>query len=230
LTTARITVLTTPARPQYLAGTLEAIDAAGGASFAGLRTVYVDGPADDVRAPPGWGVVSLTAGGPSCGTRLSLWGILHRAALGEAPYLLYFEDDVRAARNGITRMCSYEVPPKFGFLTFFQQNPNMNPAPGIHPLPYGRPYWGCQALKIPGRSLARFADRATVPPTWKTKHSCDIWLGEQLKAGVVLPSIVRHVGEVSTIPSQGRIGLTGQDAHRAGLGYAGDDFDALDLP
>lgn len=230
MTSPRLSVLTTPARPQYLPDTLQAIDAAGGASFDGLRTVYVDGPADDVSAPPGWGVVSLTAGGPSCGTRLSLWGILHRAALAGAPFLLHFEDDLRISRNGITRMCSYEVPPKFGFLTFFQQNPNMSPAPGIQPLPYGRPYWGCQALKFPARSLAMFADRATAPPIWKTIHSCDIWLGEQLKAGVVLPSIVRHVGEVSTIPALKRIGLAGPDAHRAGLGYAGDDFDALDLP
>lgn len=222
-----ISVLTVPRRPQYLEGTLRAIDAAGAAQFEGKKTVYVDGPATGyewIVPLTGWVIDSLHR--ESRGTRPSLWQILHRAALAGAPYLLHFEDDIRLCRNAIAAMAAIDVPPAFGFLSFFQQNAGMPDTPGFHGLPPGRTWWGAQALKVPARSLHRFKKDVSAPPENYRSGECDVWLGDHLRGGVLLPSIVRHIGEESAIPTQKGERATG---HRAGLQYAGDDFDAGSL-
>ena len=226
-----LSVLTTPRRLQYLAGTLTAIDAAGGADFPGRRVVSVDGAADLVRplVPPGWSIDSLSPA--SRGTRKSMWEILHRAAGAGVPALLYFEDDVRLARNAIAVMARAEVPAEFGFLSFFQMNKGMPTAPGIYR--YRKPsaevsgFWGTQAFKVPARSLAQFAGPDPTPARYQ--HACDVWIGEQLVPGIVIPSIVRHVGVSSSIPSQFLHSITGEHVHRAGIAYAGDEADALEV-
>ncbi len=56
-----LTVLTTPARPEYLLATLASIDAAGGDRFAGNRIVFVDGDRGQVPdVPPGWASAQIT--------------------------------------------------------------------------------------------------------------------------------------------------------------------------
>jgi hypothetical protein len=226
-----LSVLTTPRRLQYLRGTLDAIDAAGGAAFSGRRIVSVDGAVDLVRplARPGWDVESLSPA--SRGTRKSMWEILHRAAGAAVPFLLYFEDDVRLTVNAIAAMERTDVPAEYGFLSFFQMNKGMPTTPGIHR--YRKPsadvsgFWGSQCMKIPARSLAKFAGADPTPPRYQ--HACDVWIGEQLVPGIVLPSIVRHVGVSSSIPSQFLHTISGDHIHRAGLAYAGDDADALQV-
>lgn len=219
-----LSVLTTPRRPQYLLGTLEAIIHAGAAAFDGRLVVFVDGPLVSVPAP--WACVSLTDGGPSVGTRRSLWSIFHRAATDDVPYLLYFEDDVRLAHNAIPAMQLFEVPDAFGFVSFCKTNPTVDSKPGLRMLPEGGKFWGTMAVKIPARSLARFAAAESAPPK-DYAYAGDVWLGQQLQAGVVVPSIVRHIGAVSTIPGQENEGLEGRFWYRAGLDYVGDDADAL---
>jgi len=226
-----LSVLTTPRRLKYLQGTLEAIDGAGGAAFSGRRVVHVDGAVDLVRplARPGWDVESLSPA--SRGTRKSMWEIFHRAAGAGAEALLYFEDDVRLARNAIAVMTRAEVPAEYGFLSFFQMNKGMPTTPGIHryrkPDPSVSGFWGSQAIKLPARSLAKFAGPDPTPPRYQ--HACDVWLGEQLVPGIVIPSIVRHVGVSSSIPSQFLHTITGEHVHRAGIAYAGDEADAIDV-
>jgi len=229
--TLRLSVLTTPRRLKYLRETLQAIDAAGGADFPGRRVVSVDGDPATVRplAPAGWDVDSLSP--TSRGTRKSMWEIMHRAANAGVSALLYFEDDVRLARNAIRVMARAVVPDEFGFLSFFQMNKGMSDKPGIHrywkPHPSVSGFWGSQALKVPARSLAKFAGPDTTPARYQ--HACDVWIGEQLVPGIVLPSIVRHVGVSSSIPAQHSHTITGDHIHRAGLQYAGDDADALQV-
>ncbi len=87
-------------------------------------------------------------------------------------------------------------------------------------------HWGNQALKLPARSLEMFRSPST-DPIDEYRFSSDVWLGEKLGTyGIVLPAIVRHVGNETTIPSQ-----AGQRAigHRAGLNYPGDSYDARNL-
>ncbi len=229
-----LTVLTTPARPEYLLATLASIDAAGGDRFAGNRIVFVDGDRGQVPAvPPGW--AKLTTGDGPRGTRRAMWKILHLAGIARAPYVLYFEDDLRLCRRAIGAMSAIEVPPGLGFLAFFNQH-GPAPEPGIHcrradDPKYGHGFWGNQALKIPLRSLRVF-ERPRSEPVGQWAYASDVWLGEQLASrraatewfGIYSPTLVRHVGEQTTIPSQK--GQTNA-GHRAGLNYAGDDYDAL---
>lgn len=234
-----ISVLTTPARPEYLRDTLASIDDAGGRHFRGNRVVFVDGRIDDVPAvPAGW--VKMTTGGPAArGSRRAMWKVLNFAALARVPYLLYFEDDVRLCRNAIDAMAGLVVPTGVAFIAMLNQKKGVSERHGIHCRraddPANAPgHWGSQALKIPLRSLRAFERRHTEPINgWP--YSSDVWLGSQLATrksaehhyGILVPSLVRHVGARSTIPTQETFAA---DGHRAGLGYAGDDFNAELLP
>lgn len=232
-----ISVLTTPRRPDYLRGTLAAIDDAGGAAFAGRKIVFVDDDATERVRPlvgPGWDVERLSPqSSPGVlratlrGTLRSMWEILHRAALARAGFLLYFEDDVRLSLNAITAMSSFSVPDELEALSFFQMNPGMSTEPGTHRFRLPR-FWGAQCLKIPDRSLARFAgDDDETLPTYP--FACDVWIGERLSIGIVLPAIVRHIGALTSIPRQLGQTLVGDWAYRAGLAYAGDGADAFEV-
>jgi len=223
-----ITVLTTPRRQDYLRETLQSIDDAGAATLV-HKTVFVDGDKNLVRkhVPHGWQLQSCHVTNTSRGSRLSLWRILHTAAEARVPNLLHFEDDIRLCKNAIPTMMAIEVPADVGFLSFFQQNKNMPGTHGFHCIPNGQKWWGNQALKIPARSLAKFLDVKSKPADPTPIHQADVWLGERLRGCVLLPSIVRHVGLVTTIPSQKAETLSGDSIHRAGLHYVGDTYDAL---
>jgi hypothetical protein len=220
-------VVTTPRRPQYWRGTVDAIDAAGGRSFTGRKVIFVDGAADVSHNPDGWEFESLTNNEPSRGTCRSFWEIFHRAALAGTPELLFFEDDVRFARNAITAMSAYQVPPNLGALSFLNMNPGMaGRGPGVHRYT-GRHFWGSQALKLPARALERFTRTDNIPTGYP--HAGDVWIGHRFRIGIVIPALVRHIGAKSSIPCQADHTLEGPHAHRAGLDYAGDDFDALGI-
>lgn len=228
-----LTVLTTPARTEYLLDTLASIDAAGGDRFPGNRVVFVDGDRNAVPAvPPGW--AKLTVGDGPRGSRRAMWKILHLACIARVPYCLYLEDDLRLCRRAIAAMSAIEVPAGLGFLSFFNQH-GAAPEPGIHcrrsdDPKFGHGFWGSQALKIPWRSLRQFAWPRSEPGGWP--FASDVWLGEQLASkrapepffGIHSPALVRHIGERTTIPSQEGQTNTG---HRAGLDYAGDAYDAV---
>jgi hypothetical protein len=233
-----LSVLTTPSRRQYLQGTLDSLArASGGGLFRGHRLLFVDGDAKQIEAPPGWTTIGIGDGAQPRGSRRSVWRILHMAALAAVPYLLFFEDDVRACRNAAIAMAAIPVPDGCAFLTFCNQKKGLPPAPpAIYCRraddPANKPgHWGNQALKVPAHSLRRFAAPSTEPRD-QYAYASDVWLGEQLAAsstadhhyGIVVPSLVRHIGAVTTIPSQLGMGLEG---HRSGLNYPGDDFDAL---
>ena len=223
-----LTVLTTPKRPQYLVDTCNAIDDAGGRIFPGWKMVLVDGPSVDYRTMvPEWGVRSLTQEKPPEGTRMAIWKIMRWANIARAPYLLYFEDDIRLSAHAVTAMSRYPVPPDLGFLSFFSMDPRISSEPGIHRT-NNKEFWGTQALKIPYRSLTKFRDENTEPRN-QHRFSADIWLGMQLSAGVVVPSLVRHIGEVSAVQTGQGVGLTGKWSHRGGLHYMGDNFNALSI-
>jgi hypothetical protein len=158
------------------------------------------------------------------------------AAIARVPYVLFFEDDVRFTRNAIVAMAAIPVPPPLGFLAWCNQKRGLPDTPPAPPAIYSRVaaapanapgHWGNQALKIPARSLYLFRHPSTEPRATEYAYASDNWIGEQLVTyGIVLPALVRHVGAETTIPVQSGQGL---DGHRAGLNYAGDGFDALNL-
>jgi hypothetical protein len=232
-----IAVLTTPTRTQYLRGTLAAIGAAGGDLVDASRIVFVDGDPDrsPVVSDLRWTKISVSGGGPPRGSRRAVWRVLHLAAIARVPYLIFFEDDVRPCRNAILAMSLIPVPRGLGFLTWCNQKTGLPATPPAPPAIYLRSasdpanapgHWGNQALKLPARALHLFAQPSTEPRD-EYAYSSDTWLGEKLgRYGIVVPSIIRHVGAETTIPAQAGMGI---DGHRGGLNYAGDDFDALAL-
>lgn len=195
----------------------------------------VDGSPDSISVPPTWELLSLAP--ESQGTRPSLHKILNQAAEADVPFLLYFEDDVRACVHAIEAMIAIPVPESCGFLTFCNQKQGYDDRPAIHlrradDLQNAPGHWGMQALKIPRRSLQYFARNIRLPRLGR--YGSDVFLGQSLASaaaptkhyGIVLPSLVRHVGELTTIRAQLNEPFEG---HRRGLNYAGDDFDARKL-
>lgn len=225
-----ISVLTTPARQKYLASTIATLEAAG-ASAEFHRAIHVDGDDRLVADFSGWEKISVSSREPARGTRLAMWRIFYRGALNNAPFLLYFEDDIAVCKNTVTAMAALAVPDEFDFISFLQMNPVLPMRAGKLRRVNGTPFWGAQALKLPARSLARFVHEIGNPVGQYTQ-ACDNWLGEHLKGAVVDPTIVRHVGEETTIPVQLEQGVglhRPEDLHRRGLNYAGDDFDAMEI-
>lgn len=236
-----LTVLTTPRRPQYLAPTLENIDLWGGAAFLPITTpikkiVMVDGHAGPETFRPGWSTHSLSE--QSDGSRLSLYKILKLAAQAKADFLIYCEDDIRMARYAVEAIIDLRVPRDCGFLTFCNQKKGYDDSPAIHRRLGDHPsngpgHWGTQAMKIPRSSLDYF--NAKIPqPLKQYRYASDNFIGHSLASstaptkmyGIVIPSVVRHIGEQTTIENQAHEKFEG---HRLGLNYASDDYDARNL-
>jgi hypothetical protein len=235
-----LSVVTTPSRLRYLADTLEHLDTHGGADhFLGNKVICVDGAMANVPRRDGWSMLPVGArDGSAVGTRRGMWKILHLAALAKAPYVIYCEDDIRCSRLAVVAISLLSVQPGVGFYTFFNAKEGLPSVPGIHCRKADDPknapgHWGSQCLKIPFRSLRKFADPKTEPKD-EYRFAGDVWLGEQLATarsvehyyGIVLPALVRHIGAETTIPVLKRQGMP---PHRLGLNYAGDGYDAMML-
>lgn len=236
-----LTVLTTPRRPQYLTPTLENIDLQGGAAYLPItspikKIVMVDGPTGPDSFRPGWSTHSLSD--QSDGSRMSLYRIMVLAAQAGAEFVIYCEDDIRVCRYAIDAIIDLRVPRDCGFLTFCNQKKGYNDTPAIHRRPGDHPsnapgHWGTQAMKIPKGSLEHFAKKV-IEPRGQYRYGSDNYIGHVLASstaptqqyGIVIPGIVKHVGENTTIESQTNEAFGG---HRLGLNYPGDDYDARNL-
>ncbi len=213
-----LTVLHNPARPEYLQRTLLELDSAGAAQLGAkgelFRWIAVDGDPDAVNAPPGWSKGSV--GNGSTGTRRALQRIVQAGADAGAPHLLYFEDDVIASKNAVSALQLIPVHPRAGFLVACNTRDGITDDRRPFPRP-ARPFprlalvaadgnltpggfWGTQALKLPGRTLAHLA-RLTIPDSDPVR-SGDVWLGENAASraapwpefAVLVPSIFQHIG------------------------------------
>lgn len=209
-----LSVLTTPRRPQYLQRTLVELDHAGAAELAAagelFRWIGVDGDPEHVSAPPGWAKGRV---GDGQGTRYAMLRTIQAAADAEAPYLLYFEDDLLACRAAVTAMAALVVPGDCGFVTGFDCRHFRDDAAAAlsrhraddPTFPQG--YWGSQALKIPASSL-RYLQHAQIDARDANHpNASDVWIGQQLASrgglrewyGVLCPSLFQHVGARSAV-------------------------------
>lgn len=235
-----LTVLSTKLRPQYLLPTLEALDLNGGAvGFPGPKIVMFDGGLAPVRRF-GWAIQALSPDGVQLKQTRAFVEICKRAVIADCPYVLYFEDDVFPCRDAIRAMVYMEVPKGVSFLTFCNQKDGCDSpwtphiearradAPANHP-----GHWGCQALKLPRRTL-EICSRLTVPDEGYLRIYYDNIIGEFTASrkspehhyGIVLPAMFRHTGEITTV--EGQVDQK-WEGHRLGLNYAGDQADGLEL-
>lgn len=237
-----VTVLTSPARPHYVRDTLRRLDGAGASSFR--RQIFVDGPSWKVEPLPGWEVRQCTFNGSPMGSAASSAAVLAAAADEGAEKLLYFEDDVIPCRNAVTAMSKWRIPPDVGFLAFcdIKNLGNARGGPGIIRAPGGPwkrdgdGFWGSQAVVVPRRSLD---DIQAIPhhqrPRWRRslwpyRNASDVQMGLMLASppgtyGVIFPSLVDHVGDVSAVNPEWRL----THANRRPHNFPGEDFDALTL-
>jgi hypothetical protein len=177
-------------------------------------------------------------GGPELGSmphNVIVTHAVHESILGDFRAVLYsvpegkdwlfLEDDLSPCRQAYTFMAAYEIPSYVGLVSFFDYR-NQWPSPGLHCDPV-QPFWGSQALKIPGRivdslkrlAVARFAD---------DMKGWDTWLGramDELRLNVAhyAPSVVQHIGARSVVYSDVAIRPTANN-------FPGEDFDAWTMP
>lgn len=229
-----LSVLTCPTRPHYWEQTIMAIDAAGGAYFHGRKVLFVDGDPDGPiyyrgAVASGWAVRDCRKEiGQRQGSARSMLAVLQAAAADEAPYLLYFEDDLQLARHAVEVMERMPVPGDFWALQFCDLKriggPDIiNTAQTDH-------HWGNQAMKLPRWTIERGAKWAS---TYEHQHpyASDVLLGMIGTTpatpffGVVAPSIVQHIGAESICNPNRDLSEYGRSAHN----FPGVDFDARTL-
>lgn len=242
-----VTVLTTPARPQYLHDTLDRLDAAGAAAFQ--RVVFFDGQIQGRRlfeiSHPGWELLQCHPEGLPLGSAAASFEAMEAAAILGADRLLYFEDDVVPCRNAVTAMARWPIPPDCGFVAFTDirglgtGRPSLVRAPGGPWKKDGDGFWGSQAVAIPRASLDHIKSFPTHQrdswrrSLWPFRNASDVQMGLLLASasapaslyGVVSPSLVNHIGDVSAVNPGWALG----QPYRSPANFAGEEFDALSL-
>jgi len=226
-------VVSTCPRPRganYLAGTLERLDAAGAHGLD--RMVLSDGP---LEGACDWPNIERVPARRS--TRENLWQAFRLALEVQAERLLYFEDDLWPCRNAVARMVAVPVPEGTALVSYHDKRWRSlgRTAVGVHVVPApdvdGKGFWGSQALSIPRRALEYLATRDPYAiRTANTARNCDRVLEDYVavspwpRIAYHAPSLIRHVGEVSVAHPD----RTNPPTHIP-WNYAGDDFDALSL-
>lgn len=211
-----VSTCTRPGGVDYLPGTLLALETAGALAYR--RVVVADGGR---AAPCAWPL--MTPPRPM-GSRFNLWRLLMVAYWAEAARLVFFEDDVRPCRGAVRRLAELVIPPDVAFVSAFDcRRVAEGAGAGVHPFAFDEgPFMHSQALVFPAETIDLLAH---LPPAEDgDRMGADTWIAqvcaraERRWYGVHVPSLVRHVGDVSV-------------AHAAPCrfpvrNYPGDDFDA----
>jgi hypothetical protein len=210
----------------YLEGTLGCIDREGGVDID-ERVVLASGNRPDVLAP--WTVYHNRQ---KDGSRFNMWRAFERAVIEGWDRLLYFEDDIRLAKNAVRAAAAIELPPDVAFLDLRDVSALRGPitgcrlrlAPGLYKVPvagaHGGWYSGTHALVIPRWTFKTLLEQGV--PEWvpleqhfeiEGKNAADKALGRaivQMGAdyyGATVPSLVtEHIGEVSAVTTFSTMG------------------------
>lgn len=201
-----VSVLTTPHRPQYLNETLRQL-LNNGASTR-VRFIYCDGlPAPAVDGWPIYGACKQE------GCRKAMWRVFRQALELDADRLLYCEDDIQLASRMVDLAFAIDVGDR-ALVSLFDRK-EFSAAqrflkPGLYDVPLQgqdrRGLFGAVCLLIPRHSLEWLVrvgegqpgmpEGADTAISWALRESP--W---QLR-GVSVPSLVEHIGDVSSMGHQ----------------------------
>lgn len=207
-----LAVLTAP-RPggiSYVARTLSSLDAAGAASWAGPRVVYVDG-IDPLQEPlpAGWEELREKPQ-PFRDERKSMWAVFAEALARGADRLTFVEDDVRAIPGALAMVDAMQVPDDLALIKWFDGHV-VAPAEGIievvchEKIVDNTGFRGACAMTLPRRTLQEFVDHPATK-TWRWRHFGDGLIGTILdgrRYGVYVPNPFQHVGGMSSTGNKG---------------------------
>jgi hypothetical protein len=209
----QVSMMACDARPHVLASCIERLeDPTGGALFSVplLRppAFYWASPSSP-PALPRWTIRPIPKGKPYLP---QFWRVLLDA--DPSVDLLWLEDDVWIVEDGLPLIASLELPPWAGAVSFFDFR-NECVASGFYRMPFARPLWGTQAVRIPAAALERLQHLARARPLMPpddlkesradAANSWDGWLGRAVEAlglymALYSPSLVQHLGtELSAI-------------------------------
>jgi len=241
-----IVVVSTCVRPSgvsYLADTIASLDANGAGVLP--RALLINGYPTEAELETmyaatrerGWGVSETRPAEPQS-SRSNLWRAL-RLARDMRSDLLFFEDDLIACKNAVTRMAQVVCPDDCAFVSFFDHCPpnrrRADGAWGLHvaPLPEdfdGSGWGGTQALSVPLRTseyLARldpFSIRTVARDRQSDKVLADFCAASPWpRFAMHAPTLFRHTGIVSAAHP----GTSVPDWRHTPRSYPGDWFDAL---
>lgn len=206
------TVLTVSTCPRegasYIEAALRSLDLAG-ADLADEKIIVSDGDFDRKKLPAPtdfcqWQVVQYDER-TTCTSQV-MWRILKLAIARGADQILYTEDDIRMARNGIARILNVGVSDDaflttyFDILQFGYKTPN-----GLYRLPM-RSFLGNQCFLMPRRAIEYLLEKEQAHELSDVAVS---WRGEESPWNHYIshvPCLVEHVGAVSVANSG--LGLT----------------------
>jgi len=202
-----ISVLTCPQRPQYLSDTMDALEFAG-ARACDMRLLMHDGPMAPVRK--GWCSFEHTR--PQ-GALAAMWWVLGVAELLGVDRLIYCEDDIMPSVGAVARIMATPILPDQALVSFFdaKEFPGakrfMEGAAGVLEVPLmgqdGKGLFGACCLLLP-RQTIKWALRVRPGAPGMPEHA-DQALSWALRdspwpvRGVSIPSLVEHVGDVSSM-------------------------------
>jgi hypothetical protein len=195
-----IAVITHP-RPggvSYLAQTLASIDE----SAKGLRALVCDDLAHELVAPPPWQTFSFQA--PMAGdNRWALWRCF-RLAVERCSDLVVFEDDVRLCRGGALYAETLQVPDGVAWVSLYDPWFRPQTPRGLWRSKAGGSAWA-QALKFPLRTcqLLDSVGCVDVDQAGSDKQLAIVGRLFDLDYAVHVPSLVQHIGVVSSVGTGG---------------------------
>lgn len=223
-----IVVRSSPRRgAQYLDKTIEQIDVNGGRDWP-HKFIVSDGT---INTRSKWPVMAYQ--GPS-GCQKSFFRIIDAFAKCPGHEYVTYEDDVDSCQNATSRILTSKVPVDCAYVSFcdVKEYIKIGHNPGLYRVPanglQNNGFWGNQCVLLPPRTITYLANAGNPAKFWP-KSNGDVALGRMIASspwpryGLHVPSLVKHIGEISTWTDKGLLG-------RQTPNFPGIDFDAQSLP
>ncbi len=202
-----------PSRVSYLAQTLAGIDASASAD----RVLVCDDLEHKLIVPLPWNLFSFQSPRPG-DNRWALWQCF-RLAVERCSDLVVFEDDVQLCRGGALYAENLQVPDSVAWVSLYDPYFRSQTPRGLWISKTGGSAWA-QALKFPLRTC-QLLDRvgcADIDQAGSDKQLAIIGRRLNLDYAVHVPSLVQHIGTISSVQTGG---LNISESFDAGIDLGG---------